>query len=162
GARNLISGNGSDGVVIDGGATLFNVVGGNYIGTDGTGAIALGSPGSGVVGLGAPRNTIGGSGAGMGNLISGQSASRRGVDGGGASGNVVQGNLIGTNAAGTASLGNQGDGVLLLDGASNNQIGGTTSGARNVISGNGGRGVAIGFPGTQNKVQGNYIGTDVT
>jgi len=71
---------------------------------------------------------------------------------------------------GTRRLGNSTNGVY-IDGASNNTIGGTspltvlgtTSAACNIISANGGSGVAIESPaGSGNLVEGNYIGTDVT
>ena len=51
-------------------------------------------------------------------------------------GNVIQGNFIGLNAAGTGRLGNANVGIG-ISGAANNLIGGTTAGARNVISANG-------------------------
>ena len=51
-------------------------------------------------------------------------------------GNLIAGNYIGTNAAGSGGLGND-IGVLIVDGSSNNTVGGTTAGARNLISGNG-------------------------
>ena len=52
----------------------------------------------------------------------------------GTTGNVVQGNFIGTNAAGTTGLGNANVGVDIASGASGNTIGGTASGAGNVIA----------------------------
>ncbi|HEV8062133.1 MAG TPA: Ig-like domain repeat protein, partial [Gemmataceae bacterium] len=69
---------------------------------------------------------------------------------------LVQGNFIGTNAAGTATLGNLGDGIYVSSSA--NTIGGTASGAGNLISGNGSGGIDI--TGTVNVVQGNDIGTN--
>src|SRR5207245_10447880 len=81
-----------------------------------------------------------------------------------APGTVVQGNFIGTNASGTGSLANGqyivGHGVFVL--SSNNTIGGSTTGARNVISGNNGHGVVINdAPGAANNtIAGNYIGTN--
>ncbi len=73
------------------------------------------------------------------------------------------GNFIGTDVNGTADLGNQSEGVRINNNASNNTIGGTTTEARNIISGNGLDGVEIATAGaTGNKVQGNYIGIDVT
>ena len=100
----------------------------------------------------------------------------------GASGNVVRGNFIGTTVAGTAvspdffgSIGNQGSGVAIDGGgfkpdgipgtANNNQIGGTSPAARNVISGNSSSGIRIGknvgaATATGNLIQGNYIGTN--
>ena len=63
------------------------------------------------------------------------------ITGSGASGSVVQGNFIGTDANG-ANLGNTGDGVT-IDNASNNTIGGTASGAGNMIAFNTGAGVTV-------------------
>jgi hypothetical protein len=74
--------------------------------------------------------------------------------------NVIAGNFIGTDVTGTIALGNR-EGVTIFGGSSGNTIGGTTSAARNVISGNLGAGLSI-FSGTGNLVQGNFIGTDVT
>src|SRR2546423_135484 len=51
-------------------------------------------------------------------------------------GNTIQGNYIGTNAAGTAASANSVGGIFIT-GSNNNLIGGTTTAARNVISGNG-------------------------
>ena len=78
----------------------------------------------------------------------------------GPSGNVVLGNYIGTNRAGTSVLGNSFDGVVIDAGGSNNTIGGTSAGARNIIAGNNADGVILAGP--NNLVQGNYIGTDAT
>ena len=50
------------------------------------------------------------------------------------SGNTVEGNYIGTDVTGTVDLGNH-RGVY-LSGTTDNTIGGTEVGARNVISGN--------------------------
>ena len=56
-------------------------------------------------------------------------------------------------------LGNTGSGVLIDAGAAGNTIGGTTAGARNVISGNAGAGVNVSGTGTDgNVIQGNYVG----
>ena len=60
---------------------------------------------------------------------------------------------------GAADLGNINDGVRILSGASGNTVGGTASGAGNLISGNNGDGVEISGPGsTDNVVAGNLIG----
>jgi uncharacterized repeat protein (TIGR01451 family) len=73
------------------------------------------------------------------------------------SGNLIEGNYLGTNVAGTAALGNS-QGVSISGPSTNNTIGGTTAAARNVISGNGNRGISLGASG--NLVTGNYIGTN--
>src|SRR5579871_4029045 len=61
--------------------------------------------------------------------------------GGGASGALVQGNFVGTNAAGSNSVANGLNGILVI--GNNVTIGGTTTGAANVISANGGDGILI-------------------
>jgi len=76
--------------------------------------------------------------------------------------NTISGNFIGTVVTGTQKLGNYWDGVRITDGAQNNTIGGTTSGERNVISGNK-IGLTISGSGTMsNTVSGNYMGTDAS
>ena len=67
---NVISGNGYDGVqIVDG--SNDNVVAGNKIGTDVTGAVALGNASDGVEIDSSSGNTIGGTAAGAANVISG-------------------------------------------------------------------------------------------
>jgi hypothetical protein len=80
----------------------------------------------------------------------------------GVGGNTIQGNFIGTDLAGTAALGNGGAGVH-LDSSDHNTIGGTDSGAGNLISGNNSHGILLQNPAAaNNSIQGNRIGTDVT
>jgi hypothetical protein len=147
--RNVISGNDPIGVRVTSGTG--NLVQGNYVGTDKNGTAAiLSRSGIEIFGEGA---TIGGADAGAGNVISGNSV---GVVSRSTAPSVVQGNFIGTNASGTAALGN-GDGIL-LDRSDNNLIGGTASGAGNVISGNLNLGISI--RSSTNTVQGNFIGTN--
>src|SRR5437660_10664004 len=70
----------------------------------------------------------------------------------------VQGCYIGTNATGTAASANGAGGIRIN--ASGITVGGTTSGAGNVISGNKGNGIDV-FVGNTT-IQGNFIGTDAT
>ncbi len=157
-ARNIISGNSFSGVLINGSATINNVLG-NYIGTDVNGTADLGNSGDGVTIVSAD-NLIGSSLAGGGNVISGNNSFGVSIIGASASANNVAGNLIGTNAIGDAAIPNSSSGVIVFN-ASNNDIGGTTTADRNVISGNGGAGVEIRTPGsTLNRIQGNFIGTN--
>ena len=162
-ARNVLSGSiHNNGVGIFGGATA-NVVEGNYIGTDGSGAVALGNAVNGVSvsDAGTSNNTIGGTAAGAGNLISGNLGN--GIQFfGGSSSNCVEGNFIGTDVSGTRTLGNTASGVA-VSGASNTTMGGTAAGAGNLISGNGIDGVYMSNTSTTgNLVAGNFIGTDST
>ena len=138
----------------------YNVIEGNFMGTDVSGTVALG--GGNLFILGAPHNTIGGTTAAARNLISGNSGTGVDIQWSASAYNRVQGNFIGTDVTGTAALSNRYSGVRVLEGRYNT-IGGTTTGARNVISANGGCGIRIAFAWARgNAVQGNFIGTDVT
>ena len=165
---NLISGNTSAGVELNGNSTTGNLVLGNRIGMDLTGQTAVPNDLEGVlVYMGASNNTIGaanvdGSAA---NFISGNAMS--GIEIRDTStANQVLGNRVGVTAQGTARLPNLGDGILLN--AAGNVIGGTVQGAGNVISGNLKSGVQItnsvpGFATTNaddNLIVGNLIGVD--
>ena len=155
-ARNLISGNMYGSIEL--GFGFFNLIQGNYIGTDVSGTTTLpdGSFGHGVL-VNGDANTIGGKVAGAGNLIAGHSADGIGVGG---IDNCVQGNFVGTDVTGTRALGN-GVGIRLDDGL-NNTIGGTSPGAGNLISGNH-TGLVLGvYNRSGNVIQGNDIGTDVS
>ncbi|MCD6578845.1 hypothetical protein J7L48_05170, partial [bacterium] len=161
GARNIISGNNSHGVLITGTGTDNNVVLGNYIGTDVNGTADLGNSNDGVyITSGAQSNTIGGIVAGARNIISGNN--NIGVLVSDSDNNTVLGNYIGTDVTGTIDIANLNGGIVIRGGAQSNTVGGTVAGARNIISGNNTCGVAILSSGTDNnKVLGNYIGTDV-
>jgi parallel beta-helix repeat protein len=154
GARNLISGNVAAGIELhDSG----DVIEGNYIGTNVTGASKLGNVGDGVLlnGPTAAGNTI------LGNVISGNT--QYGVQIlSGSHGNTIAGNLIGTDATGALPLGNAMIGVRIANGSNGNTVGGTAATSRNVISDNVLGGVNEFGPATGNVVEGNYVGTDVT
>jgi titin len=164
-ARNVISGN-ANGIYIDDGSLpalgAGNVVQGNFIGVTAAGTKALGNVNSGVYVITAPGNFIGGTQPGAGNLISGNGISGIYLYNAGTTGNVIQGNFIGTDVTGALAVSNHLDG-LTINNAAGNIVGGTDAGSQNVISGNADRGVLILNRGaTNNMVQGNFIGTDVT
>ena len=81
-----------------------NVISGNYIGTNKTGAAALGNGDSGVLIDDGAKTTIGGSTVGARNVISGNGFAGVEAIGTNAAGTVISGNYIGTDAAGTAAL----------------------------------------------------------
>lgn len=165
GEGNVISGNDSGGVyILNAGATGNKVIG-NFIGTDVSGLIAVGNRNYGVRISDAPTNTIGGTTTSERNIISGNIGTGINISNSNATGNRVLGNYIGLNVNGTLAIANTSSGITLT--ASENFIGGTASGARNLISGNGLYGISIqgasSFqPAQTNKVIANYIGTDVT
>ena len=72
-------------------------------------------------------------------------------------GDIIQANYIGINPAGNAALANGGNGIS-INGISGNTIGGTTTAARNIVSGNGASGVYV-TAGAGNVIEENYIGT---
>jgi trimeric autotransporter adhesin len=84
------------------------------------------------------------------------------IDGADATGNKIAGNYLGTDATGTQDLGNGYSGVFIYD-APGNVIGGADAAGRNVISGNEQYGVSMNGQATvDNRIVGNYIGTDST
>lgn len=149
--RNLISGNSFTGIEVNG---PNNKVQGNYIGMNaqGTAALPNGINGISMANPQTVNNLIGGTANGAGNLISGN---QRGISVI-APGNVIQGNLIGTDLTGTLKVGN-GSGIEAS--GANTLIGGSTPAARNIISGNG---QGVSFGGSGSRLQGNFIGTDIT
>jgi hypothetical protein len=161
GARNLISGNNNEGVLISDENTSGNVVLGNFIGTNDMGTGRLANDSDGVeVSFGATGNSIGGTALGARNLISGNNANGVLIFEEGTSGNVVAGNFIGTNDAGTAALPNGFNGVFIAFGATGNTIGGTVLGARNLISANTDGVLIRGMSTSGNVVAGNFIGSN--
>jgi hypothetical protein len=153
----------SRGIVVEGFNTTGNEVLGNFIGTNAAGTSAPGN-GDGVDIQQADDTTIGGTANGARNIISGNRDAGIQIVSDSATGNEVLGNYIGTDKNGTSDLGNSGEGVHISD-ARESTIGGTASGARNVISGNNLQGVLIQSlfdnP-TGNKVEGNFIGTSAS
>ena len=155
--RNVISGNLGAGVWLAGPGVSNNVVQGNFIGLNATGTAAVPNNFAGIrVEDGATGNLI------SGNVISGNTSEGLRLIGPGTMANVVQGNFIGTDASGMNSVPNGDIGIDVFGGAASNWIGGTTSAARNVLSGNPEQ-IRLSDAGTMaNVVQGNFIGTDAT
>ena len=159
-ALNLISGNQLNGIAMEGADVQNNFIEGNEIGTDKSGTHALGNVNAGIFlnstvdSSGGPSgNQIGGTDALAGNLISGngQPAVKGGTPGNGdaiviagdSNANIVLANSIGTDVTGDTGLPNTGNGVV-IDDSRENTIGGSVSGAGNLISGNfSGDGVVI-------------------
>ncbi len=105
-----------------------------------------------------PNNTVGGTTAGSGNVISGNGSDGVYIVQSAAVDNLVEGNLFGTNATDTAAIANGVDG-LVVD-SSNDTIGGTVAGARNVLSGNTLDGLYVYAGNDSDLIEGNSIGTN--
>ncbi|HOW97074.1 MAG TPA: right-handed parallel beta-helix repeat-containing protein [Kiritimatiellia bacterium] len=107
------------------------------------------------------KNYIGSPSADDRNIISGNRL--RGIDISWiSSSNSIRGNFIGTDAAGTGAVANS-EGILIN--GNDNFIGGTKGASGNLISGNRFNGITMdGLAQSvkRNRIEGNYIGTDVT
>jgi trimeric autotransporter adhesin len=162
GPCNVISDNGQHGVEISNFSSTFNKVQGNRIGTNINGSSAFGNAMNGVRIVSATDTTIGGTAEEARNVISGNTSSSVFISAGVTPSNTrVEGNYIGISASGVSDLGNGGSGVRVE--APGTFIGGTASGARNVISGNVGAGILFNGSNTiNNLVEGNFIGTNAT
>ncbi len=163
GAGNVISSSRPYGIRIANSDKSGNVIQGNFIGTSADGMTALPNFTSGVFIGGNPNTTIGGTSPNARNVISGNPQYGVEMSPSGVTGILLQGNFVGINSAGTSALPNMMGGISIASGPVN--VGGTVSGARNVISGNSGTGANFGygvgvFGSSMNTfIQGNYIGT---
>ncbi|TBO34334.1 DUF4347 domain-containing protein [Aquabacterium lacunae] len=153
GAGNVISGFTSRGIWAT--TTGTTTIQGNKIGTDVTGSVDLGNGEYGIYVDDAGSVVIGGTATNAGNVVSGNNGG--GIYLGNSGTALVQGNIIGLNAAGTAALGNTGVG-LHINNSAVTTVGGSTSAARNIISGNSSHGIHV-ASNQAHLIQGNYIGT---
>lgn len=147
-----------------------NVIAGNFVGTDASGAVDLGNGSVGIYGEFASLSN--------GNLIGGTTpAARNIISGNGNAGilfefqavnNIVRGNFVGLGADGATAIFNNGAGIGFGSFTGGTIIGGDDDddgaadgvvNSRNYISGNAGSGIFLGSGVT---VLGNYIGTDAT
>jgi len=177
GEGNIISGNDGDGVLIDGLNASNNLLVANFIGTNAAGTAAVGNGDNGIeIRDGANRNTIGGNTptsatfTGTQTQIPGKPADGNVISGNGEDGvlltlgaefNTLSGNFIGTDLAGTSGLGNDSNGVAIVD-ADNNSLIGTTFSQDpfvylNLICANGGNGLVI-IDSNNTTVQANSFG----
>ena len=135
GERNVIAGNGVTGIALY--DTAFeNEIKGNFIGLDASGKKNIGHPGGTGIYFGsyAHHNIVGGTEPGAANFISGNTGWAGIVlNDLGTNDNVIIGNYLGTDITGTEEFGNL-VGVRIMNGASNNRIGGMEHGEGNLIA----------------------------
>lgn len=142
--RNVISGNGSHGIVIDATSTTANgnAIASNFIGTNASANGTLANSGNGIyLTGGAVTNTKIGETA-QGNVISGNTQSGISIDNNGSTGTKICGNTIGLLGDKTTAAGNGQHGIRIAGDSS--MIGEAgVSGHVNLISSNGNRGIYI-------------------
>lgn len=154
--RNYISGNNAYGLFLYSEGTSYNVISGNYIGTDVGGTFAIPNTYGVLFDGGSSYNLLGGRAAGAGNLLSGNSGYGVFLYNPGSQCDTLIGNLIGTDYTGTVAVPNANG--IVIDGPSFKHI---IDG--NVISGNSQMGISIHIGGSDsNIVINNKIGTDIT
>jgi len=174
---NLISGNGLDGIF--GWGLTNSIISGNFIGSDRTAVgTTLGNGRNGILLTeGSNTNRIGTNGDNVNDTQELNGIIRNGAAGisiaANSNDNIISGNIVGLDINGAAA-GNTGNGIEIIN-SSNDRIGLDVNDVnynaeRNVVSSNGGSGIAIiaeNFfgnvdPATSNIVAGNYIGTTPT
>jgi hypothetical protein len=155
-AGNVIAGNRGYGVEVSRAASFGNLIAGNFIGVDATGAIPWGTETA--ASPSKTRRTTSSDRPGFPNIIGGNGDAGILLMGLGSTNNLVQSNYIGATppgSSGSVAIPNAGAGVAVRNGASGNFIGSSTSG--NIIAGNTGDGVLIDHA-DNNVVSGNRIG----
>lgn len=160
--RNIVSGNGNgltgNGINIDG--SSGTVIRNNYIGLNAAGTVAMGNAENGIAINAAPNTVIGGAGALEGNVIADHNFHAMVLNG--ASNDCdIYGNRVGTNAAGTVAMGNDDSGVIVIN-SSNVEIGGTSAGEGNLLSGSLSEYGVFVISSSNVEIEGNLIGTDIT
>ncbi len=150
-ARNLISGNAGNGLLIFGSG---NIIQGNYVGMDTTGLVKIANGGYGIdMTPTATNTTIGGSVVGARNIISGNGNAGILFEAG-SSGSVL-GNYIGVDATGATSI--AGNGAAVFIATSNVKVGGVNAGEGNIISGSNTDGIILAGTTSGNSILGNSI-----
>jgi hypothetical protein len=159
-SNNLVSGNNAQtndvGLIVSD-ASNGIVISGNVFGLNATASAPLGNASVGLRVFDSDTVTIGGT-----------SAAQRNIFGGNGTEGIyilrsflvdVIGNYVGLGANGATALGNAGTGIL-IENSDILTIGDGTAAGRNVIAGNGGRGIRVIGTGSDIAINGNYVGTN--
>lgn len=149
---NLVGYNTGDGLrIVGGGGHLLH---GMQVGLKIDGMSAAPNGGNGLTIDASANNVVGEPVASQGNSFSGNLGHGVVIRQAGSTGNTLRNNLIGANLAGTGPVGNSG--WYLLDGASNNTIGGNAAVDGNLVAYNGTGGIAV-LSGTGNAIRVNRL-----
>ena len=159
GEKNIIGGT-NRGIDLASNSSMYNVVAGNYVGTDITGTKAIPNYSFGVLlEVGTRHNTIGGTSNDERNIISGNTQFGLTISDDETTQNTVVGNYIGLDVSGAKALPNK-TGMTIYT-AMFNRIGGSLPGEGNLISGNKENALAIfGMSPINAIVMGNRFGLD--
>jgi hypothetical protein len=149
-ARNVVSGNKYDGILLISGDSTHNTVEGNLVGLNAQGTAKV------------PNGWYGIEVSGPDNVIKNNVSSGNGKDGIAfylSSGirNKCDGNLVGTDITGTKAMGNTGAGIVVTDNASNNLIG---TQQKNIVAANGWHGIGLYNNADNNQIKNNWVGID--
>ena len=160
GGRNVISGNGSNGISLNASSASMSAIqiADNYVGLQPSGTAARANNGAGINTGTAGGFTISGTVIDS-NVISGNGTQGINITGG-VTGTTIAGNTVGLNAAGSAAVPNVSTGVAVS--GANTLIGGTTTGRGNVIAGNTANGINFNPGADGSQVFGNTIGTNAS
>jgi hypothetical protein len=158
--RGLVVGGFIVGIQVAGPGARSNRIAGNYLGTGPDGLTLFGNYNGVELVSGAHDNTVGGSDIHDCNLVSGNE--HVGIRISDANMNRIIGNLVGTDRTGMRAVRNY-DGMTIEGTSNGNVVGGSRPEERNIVAGNVAYGVDLfGWGVTNNRVLGNFIGTDVT
>jgi len=163
--RNIISGNTSGGIIMNGTGTRNNIIKGNYIGTDTSGLKPLSNYAGILMKSKSNSNIIGGSTPNERNIISANI--EMGIYVEASDSNVITGNYLGPDATGLAAFKTadtllQANGVEFNTVSKHNILGGYNAGEGNIISGNRVYGMVYYGNVSYNSVIGNFIGVDAS
>lgn len=153
--RNIISGNGTGVGIFN--RSRYNTISGNYLGTDVTGTREIPNQTGINIFNDSDHNTIGGDASGAGNVIAASAIDGINL---GSDSTTVQGNTFGLAADGITAMPTGGHAILTIF-SSHQRIGGTSPQARNIFANSADCAVKL-AGGTDNRIEGNYIGTDIS
>ena len=161
--RNLISGNGKDGIEVF--ESAQNVIAGNWVGLDATGKTALGNQRNGIILHFSNENRVGTNADGTNDFFERNHISGNveyGIRVAGSSDSRLAGNWVGITSDGLGMLPNQTGGVLVDGNSLRTTVGSglhtmEAAAARNVISGNSGYGIRVDGSRTT-RISSNFIG----
>ncbi|MEM7479728.1 MAG: hypothetical protein AAF481_01025 [Acidobacteriota bacterium] len=152
--RNVVAGNGGNGIRLRGAGTFGVFISGNLIGVNAAGDATLANDANGIlIQQGADATLIGGADSDGRNVVSGNI--QGGIRLSGVNATAIASNYVGTDVTGSVDLGNGGRGIFISGATTSTAVG------RNLVSGNAGTGVEIAGAGTTGTdLEGNHIGTD--